>query len=45
MIHNYGGTNGMYGKASTLNIEPHETRNNHQSMVGIGVTPEGIHNR
>ena len=44
MLHNYGGTLGFYGKASTVNEGPHRTRLKYPSMSGIGVTPEGIHN-
>lgn len=45
MLHNYGGTNSLYGKAETVNLEPYKTRSNFQSLVGMGMTPEGIHNR
>jgi alpha-N-acetylglucosaminidase len=44
MLHDYGGTIGMYGKIDAVVNGPHDTRNNFSSMVGIGITPEGIHN-
>ena len=45
MIHNYGGTTSLYGKANTLNSGPYDTRKTYQSHVGMGLAPEGIHNR
>ncbi len=43
MLHNYGGTMGLYGKSETVNHQPYEARNQ-VSHVGMGLTPEGIHN-
>ncbi len=43
MLHNYGGTMGLYGKAGTINTLAFDARNS-SSMVGTGMTPEGIHN-
>ncbi len=44
MLHNYGGTLGLYGKADTINRGPAKARNNFGSMAGVGMTPEGIGN-
>jgi hypothetical protein len=35
---------GLYGKASTVNTAPFEARSHSLSMVGMGLTPEGLHN-
>ena len=43
MLHDYGGTLGFYGKVETVNQETFDSRN-YSSMVGLGLTPEGIHN-
>lgn len=43
MLHNYGGTMGLYAKADTVNSGPHDARRRHANMVGTGMTPEGIH--
>ncbi len=37
MIHNYGGTSGLYGKATTLNNFPYKARNEFSSHVGMGL--------
>ncbi|XP_076231245.1 N-acetyl-alpha-glucosaminidase [Calliopsis andreniformis] len=43
MLHNFGGTLGMYGSAQIINHRTFEGRNMEGStMVGTGLTPEGI---
>ncbi|XP_012943397.1 alpha-N-acetylglucosaminidase-like [Aplysia californica] len=43
MIHNFGGTNVLYGAVEQINVGPfHGRRFPNSSMVGIGLTPEGI---
>ncbi|KZC08048.1 Alpha-N-acetylglucosaminidase [Dufourea novaeangliae] len=43
MLHNFGGTLGMFGSASIINHRVLEGRNTKGStMVGTGLTPEGI---
>lgn len=44
MLHNYGGTSILYGKADTINKAPYEARQLFPSHYGMGLTPEGIHN-
>ena len=44
MLHNYGGVDGLYGKAETINREPYVTRLGYSNFVGLGITPEGLHN-
>ena len=45
MLHNYGGTNSLYGKAKTVSIDPYKARQDQKSLLGMGLTPEGLHNR
>ena len=43
MLHNFGGTLGMYGNMVTINKDVYEVRSRTNStMIGIGLTPEGI---
>jgi alpha-N-acetylglucosaminidase len=43
MLHDFGGTLGMFGSSSIVNESPIEARNAEGStMIGTGVTPEGI---
>ncbi|XP_043250287.1 alpha-N-acetylglucosaminidase isoform X1 [Colletes gigas] len=43
MLHNFGGTLGMFGSAQIINHRVFEARNmNDSTMVGTGLTPEGI---
>ncbi|XP_020300841.1 alpha-N-acetylglucosaminidase [Pseudomyrmex gracilis] len=43
MLHNFGGTLGMFGSAQIINQRTFEARNmNGSTMVGTGLTPEGI---
>ncbi|XP_070164978.1 alpha-N-acetylglucosaminidase isoform X3 [Polyergus mexicanus] len=43
MLHNFGGTLGMFGSAEIINQRTFEGRNmNGSTMVGTGLTPEGI---
>ncbi|XP_032679060.1 alpha-N-acetylglucosaminidase [Odontomachus brunneus] len=43
MLHNFGGTLGMFGSAQIINQRPFDGRHmNDSTMVGIGLTPEGI---
>ncbi|XP_012534782.1 alpha-N-acetylglucosaminidase isoform X2 [Monomorium pharaonis] len=43
MLHNFGGTLGMFGSAQIVNQRTFEGRNMYGStMVGTGLTPEGI---
>ncbi|KAG5871127.1 hypothetical protein JTB14_031139 [Gonioctena quinquepunctata] len=43
MLHNFGGTLGMFGSASIINKNVIEARNKPNStMIGTGLTPEGI---
>ncbi|CAH2087845.1 unnamed protein product [Euphydryas editha] len=43
MLHNFGGTLGMFGNMRTINEDVYKTRNRDNStMIGIGLTPEGI---
>lgn len=44
MIHNFGGINQLYGAVDSINMGPFEGRKfPNSSMIGIGLTPEGIH--
>ncbi|KAJ2941166.1 hypothetical protein O0L34_g10400 [Tuta absoluta] len=44
MLHNFGGTLGMFGNMQTINTVVYEVRNRTNStMIGTGLTPEGIH--
>uniref|UniRef100_A0A8D2L159 Alpha-N-acetylglucosaminidase n=1 Tax=Varanus komodoensis TaxID=61221 RepID=A0A8D2L159_VARKO len=43
MLHNFGGNHGLFGTAESINQGPFEARGFHNStMVGVGLTPEGI---
>lgn len=43
MLHNFGGTLGMFGNTQTINNDVYEVRSRMNStMIGIGLTPEGI---
>lgn len=42
MLHNFGGTSGMYGALNRINGELYSARKRYVNMVGIGLTPEGI---
>lgn len=43
LLHNYGGTRGIYGNLSAIAIEPILAVNAQGStMVGTGITPEAI---
>ncbi|OAD53228.1 Alpha-N-acetylglucosaminidase, partial [Eufriesea mexicana] len=43
MLHNFGGTLGMFGSAPIINRQVFEARNmKNSTMVGTGLTPEGI---
>ncbi|KAH0956765.1 hypothetical protein HN011_009096 [Eciton burchellii] len=43
MLHNFGGTLGMFGSAQIINQRTFEARNmNSSTMIGTGLTPEGI---
>ncbi|XP_054015935.1 alpha-N-acetylglucosaminidase [Hylaeus anthracinus] len=43
MLHNFGGTLGMFGSAKIINNRVFEARNaNGSMMIGTGLTPEGI---
>ncbi|XP_059081789.1 alpha-N-acetylglucosaminidase-like [Tigriopus californicus] len=43
MLHNYGGYIGMYGKVETLNRDPFNARHSSPTMVGLGLTNEGMY--
>ncbi|XP_059478399.1 alpha-N-acetylglucosaminidase isoform X2 [Neocloeon triangulifer] len=43
MLHNFGGTLGLYGAAQRVNQGVHKARKMpNNTMVGVGITPEGI---
>ncbi|KAJ6225797.1 hypothetical protein RDWZM_004342 [Blomia tropicalis] len=42
MLHNFGGSNGMYGALNRINSLVYEARRTYSNMLGIGLTPEGI---
>lgn len=43
MLHNFGGTLGMFGDAATVARGAHDTRQvNGSTMIGVGLAPEGI---
>ena len=43
LLHNYGGTRGIYGNLTTIAVEPLlALRANGSTMVGVGMTPEAI---
>uniref|UniRef100_A0A3P9L627 Alpha-N-acetylglucosaminidase n=1 Tax=Oryzias latipes TaxID=8090 RepID=A0A3P9L627_ORYLA len=44
MLHNFGGNNGFFGTVESINSGPFKALNfKNSTMVGIGMTPEGIH--
>ncbi|XP_054161207.1 LOW QUALITY PROTEIN: alpha-N-acetylglucosaminidase-like [Oppia nitens] len=42
MLHNFGGTIGMYGAFNHINSDVFRDRQKYDNMLGIGLTPEGI---
>lgn len=43
MLHNFGGTLGMFGSMQTINKDVYEVRHRiNSTMIGTGLTPEGI---
>lgn len=43
MLHNFGGTLGMFGNVITINKDVYEARSKvNSTMIGTGLTPEGI---
>ncbi|XP_050682775.1 alpha-N-acetylglucosaminidase [Leptidea sinapis] len=43
MLHNFGGTLGMFGNVQVINSDVYHVRDRvNSSMIGIGLTPEGI---
>ncbi|XP_041968860.1 alpha-N-acetylglucosaminidase [Aricia agestis] len=43
MLHNFGGTLGMFGNTKSINKNVYEARNlRNSTMIGVGLTPEGI---
>lgn len=43
LLHNYGGTRGIYGNLTTIAVEPLLALHaNGSTMVGVGMTPEAI---
>lgn len=43
LLHNYGGTRGIYGNLTTIAVEPLlALRASGSTMVGVGMTPEAI---
>lgn len=44
MLHNFGGTLGMHGSIRYINEEiPRAANMENSTMLGVGITPEGIH--
>lgn len=44
MLHNFGGTMEFYGAIDSINEGPSKARNfPNSTMIGVGMTPEGIH--
>lgn len=43
MLQNFGGALGLYGPINRINDEVYTARKTYKNMVGIGLTPEGIH--
>lgn len=44
MLHNFGGTLGMHGSIRLVNAEiPKAAKMENSTMLGVGITPEGIH--
>ena len=44
MLHNYGGVSGLYGKIHEVLKAPYSVREQYSNCVGMGLTPEGLHN-
>ena len=44
MLQNYGGINSLYGESEIINSLPYAARSEQSSLVGMGLTPEGLHN-
>ena len=44
MLQNYGGINSLYGESEVINSLPYVARSEQPSLVGMGLTPEGLHN-
>jgi len=43
MLHNFGGTSGMHGSIRLMNEEiPQASEQVNSTMIGVGITPEGI---
>jgi len=43
LLHNYGGTRGIYGNLTTIATSPIDAMNTPGStMIGVGMTPEAI---
>ena len=43
LLHNYGGTRGIYGDLYVIGSSPVVSRNNPENtMLGVGMTPEAI---
>ena len=43
LLHNYGGTRGIYGNLTTIGTSPVQSLNTPgSSMAGVGMTPEAI---
>jgi len=43
MLHNFGGTDGIYGRFDIITTEPYNAfSNSNNNMIGIGITMEGI---
>ncbi|KAL7016559.1 hypothetical protein ACKWTF_010062 [Chironomus riparius] len=43
MLHNFGGTSGMHGSIRLMNEEiPQAAKQVNSTMIGVGITPEGI---
>lgn len=43
MLHNFGGTLGMFGNVQTINKDVYDARSiANSTMIGVGLTPEGI---
>eukprot|EP00659_Diplonema_papillatum_P007671 gene7671-11768_t len=41
MLHNFGGNDGMYGRMPTVTSGPSQAKNSSNTIVGVGLTPEG----
>lgn len=42
MLNDFGGNNGMWGDLRSINAGPAEARANGSTIVGTGLTPEGV---